>query len=127
MAALDLTFGAVDVCTTELGDTAVLEVNTGPRLEGNTMAAYMTAFNSLFTESDVPEPETIQTSTTPRLKGKKSKTGKRSVQTQAAKAKALAKAISAAKTPEEMAGLLDAYVEAESGDDSADMGNTASV
>ncbi len=43
--ALNLTFGAVDCCIDSAGKCWVLEVNSGPGLQGSTLAAYISAFN----------------------------------------------------------------------------------
>lgn len=46
--ALNLNFGAVDCCVDAAGKVFIIEVNTGPGLEGTTFDNYVEAFNKFF-------------------------------------------------------------------------------
>jgi glutathione synthase/RimK-type ligase-like ATP-grasp enzyme len=50
LAALKLDFGAVDCCIDASGKAFIIEVNTGPGLEGSTLDAWVTAFKSKIAE-----------------------------------------------------------------------------
>lgn len=62
--ALKLNFGAVDCCTDDTGKVFIIEVNTGPGLEGTTFDNYVEAFNKFFNtpEKKVEIIETIKNS-----------------------------------------------------------------
>jgi len=54
VSALGLDFGAVDIGKTEDGGVVVLEVNTGPGLEGSSLKAWKTALTSLINSKLAP-------------------------------------------------------------------------
>jgi len=58
--ALCLNFGAVDCCVDDKGKVFIIEVNTGPGLEGTTFDNYVEAFNKFF-EATVKKVEATKT------------------------------------------------------------------
>lgn len=57
VAALDLTFGAVDIGENSLGQLIVLEVNTAPGLEGGSIQAYIRALTKWIENTPAEEGE----------------------------------------------------------------------
>lgn len=53
---LSLDFGAVDCAVSEEGTPYIIEVNSGPGLQGTSLEKYITAFNTKIDELENPEP-----------------------------------------------------------------------
>jgi hypothetical protein len=54
LKSLGLVFGAVDCCTDVDGNPFIIEVNTGPGLEGTPFDAYVSKFKEIIKDGDVP-------------------------------------------------------------------------
>lgn len=56
LKSLNMMFGAVDCCVDENGKVWIIEVNSGPGLEGSTLTAYVEAFGKKIDTFGVPAP-----------------------------------------------------------------------
>lgn len=65
LSALGLTFGAVDCCMDVNGEPYIIEVNTGPGLEGSTLEAWVAAFKEKI--ESILQPPKKETTTTKRV------------------------------------------------------------
>ena len=109
--AIGLDFGAVDCCLTADGNPFIIEVNTGPGLQGSSFDAYVAAFKKRIAEINKPAPKPAD-KTKPAAESKskpaaKSATlaGKSVKETLAAKAALMSEMIE--KADEEEARVLD--------------------
>lgn len=76
LEALSLQFGAVDCCTDEDGKPWIIEVNTGPGLEGSSFKAYVAAFSKWLDELLKPAAKATKKETkAPKTKTESPKKG----------------------------------------------------
>jgi len=59
--AIGLDFGAVDCCLTDDGKPYIIEVNTGPGLQGTSFGAYVSAFKEEITLINKPAAKKVET------------------------------------------------------------------
>lgn len=60
LKGLNMSFGAVDCCLDETGKAWVIEVNSGPGLQGSTLEAYLEEFNNIFVAMDKKAAEAVK-------------------------------------------------------------------
>jgi len=77
--AIDLNFGAVDCCTLSDGSVAIIEINTGPGLQGTPFKAYVQSFKDMIKALKNPPKKTekgtveVKATAIPNLKKKDEK------------------------------------------------------
>lgn len=75
--ALGLQFGAVDCCTDNNGNAWIIEVNTGPGLEGSSLEAYINKFTKMI--DNILNPKSADTAINAMLSAKDEKMPKKPV------------------------------------------------